>query len=421
MRWCQREDQHRPRLDRPRSSPGQNGRRRPRPLLHDDLPVRPHQPDRHAPGQRNGTLRRVWREDQPWAVCVRAGAPAGRLWGPTVKVLVWARGVDTGGQGWRIGQGFAKHAPDWQVDVPPGSANPLGYPERPMTPRERFGLVPRLYAQADVVHLRTNLDGWRKEDNGACKPIVLHHHGSLFREAHGSIAKGARAIGAVQIVSTLDLTLHEPDVEWLPSPYPMAELAALRDPRDGPVRIAHFPTSAKVKSTHAFLAATQRLAERYPIEVLTNVVRGHVRHIPVDEGGWAEVMARKATADIYFDQVQLGYGNNAVEAWGMGIPVVAGVVDPAVRALMVERFGRLPFVEATEDTIEVTLERLIQSRAMRDEYGNQGRDHALRFHDDAKVVAQLQGIYASAKPTIHQVLPRPSPAWLLHRQARKAA
>lgn len=322
-----------------------------------------------------------------------------------MKILVYATGQDTGGQGYRIGQGFARHAPDWQIDVLNNAPSVLAYPEHnPGPPGHRRFRARALYEAADVVHLRNNLDGWRQLDRGQHKPIVLHHHGSLFRTSHGAIARGARTIGAVQIASTIDLSLLEPDVEWLPAPYDLSGLAACRAPGSGErIRIAHYPTSAKVKSTAAFLAATERLAERYPIEVLTNVERGRVRHMP-----WADVLAQKGTADIYFDQVQLGYGNNAIEAWGMGVPVVAGVADPTVRAAMTERFGTLPFYEASEATIEWALQRLIESPAMRDEYAQMGLAHVQRYHDDAKVVARLQRIYGSAQPTRAVPLPRVS-------------
>jgi hypothetical protein len=335
-----------------------------------------------------------------------------------MRVLLWATGADTGGQGYRIGKAFAEHAPDWRVDVHNNARHPLGYPEQqPLLPGKRLEAIRRLYPLADVVHLRNTLDGWRQLDRGACKPTVLHHHGSLFRTGHGPIAAQARVIGAVQIASTLDLALLEPDVEWLPAPYDLADLAAMRTLIDhGTIRIAHFPTSAKVKSTDAFMAVTASLAQRYPIEVISNVVRGKVRHMP-----WSEVLALKATADIYFDQLGLGYGNNAIEAWGMGIPVVAGTTDPKVREAMLARFGRLPFLEATEATLEATLERLIVSRAMREEYAAIGQEHVARFHDDAVVVAHLQGIYSAAPATRPVPLRRLSPWYEARLAARRAA
>jgi hypothetical protein len=328
-----------------------------------------------------------------------------------VNVLVVATGVDTGGQGDRIERAFANE-PGWTVTARSHHRHPFGYPSshRYLSLRDRTVEMKRLYDEADVVHLRNYLLGWQRG-----KPTVLHHHGTEFRTRHGVIARNAEAIGALQIASTLDLTLLEPGVEWVPSPYDVAELRAMKQPHDGPLRIAHFPTSAKVKSTDAFLAATARLAERHPIEVVTNVVRGRVRHMP-----WSEVMRQKATADIYFDQVTLGYGNNAIEAWGMGIPVVAGVADQAVREVMLDRFGHMPFVEATEQTIEQELERLITSPAMRAEYAELGTAHVQRFHDGAKVVPILKAIYSAAPPTNDVTLPRSAPAWLVKRQSERA-
>jgi hypothetical protein len=331
-----------------------------------------------------------------------------------VKVFIYASGQDTGGQGHRIEDAFRRYT-DWQVDAMSSAPSSLGYPETSVVHGAMRTVAARqLYAGADVVHLRNTLKPWEQFDRGMAKPIVLHFHGTQFREGHGGLSRQAQAVGAVQIVSTLDLALLEPDLTWLPSPYDLADLAAQKQPRTERIRIAHFPTSARVKSTDAFLAAAGRLAARYPIDIVTNVHQGRIRHMQ-----WSEVMAQKATADIYFDQVILGYGNNAIEAWGMGIPVVAGAEDPAVRALMVERFGRLPFVEATEQTIEQALERLIQSEQMRAEYSAIGLAHVQRFHDDRVVVAQLQDIYAAAPPSRIVVLPHASPGWVARKEAAR--
>jgi len=323
-----------------------------------------------------------------------------------MRVLILSP-VDTGGQGYRIAKGFQRTT-DWTVDAVNSAHGSLYYPEQyPLRPTERMALARKLYAQADVIHLRNNFSMRKAFDSGDQKPTILHHHGTHFRANHAGVSGQARAIGAVQVASTLDLTLLERDVEWVPSPYDLTELAMqglMRKPSDR-IRIAHFPTSAKVKSTARFMAAVERLGERYPIEVITNVVRGKVRQMH-----WADVMAAKAQADIYFDQVILGYGNNAIEAWGMCIPVVAGVQDPKVRALMVERFGTLPFMEANEGTIEEALEALITSHEARAEYRAKGTAHVETFHDDATVVAQLSDIYRNAPPT-RKLEPYASPGW----------
>lgn len=151
------------------------------------------------------------------------------------------------------------------------------------------------------------------------------------------------------------------------------------------VRIAHAPTNREVKGTQAFLDAIERLqAEGLPVEM--DLIEGV---------SWAECLTRKAQADIYYDQVQLGYGNNAIEAWGMGIPVVAGA-QPATLAEMERRFGSLPFYNATEQDIYDALKALVLSKDLRAEYSEKGLDHVRRFHDERVVVEQLKRLYRKA-------------------------
>jgi glycosyltransferase involved in cell wall biosynthesis len=150
------------------------------------------------------------------------------------------------------------------------------------------------------------------------------------------------------------------------------------------MRIAHAPTDRGIKSTAAFLEATDQLK-----------AEGHAIEVDLIEGvTWAECLARKAKADVYFDQVKLGYGNNAIEAWGMGIPVIAGGAPPTLEE-MERRFGNLPFYNATEDTLYAAL-RAMLDEGIRDEYAQRGQQHVERFHDERLVVEQLKDIYRRA-------------------------
>lgn len=159
-------------------------------------------------------------------------------------------------------------------------------------------------------------------------------------------------------------------------------MAAL--PGEDAVRIAHAPTDRGIKSTAAFLEATEQLkAEGHPIEV--DLIEG----VP-----WRECLARKAKADVYFDQVKLGYGNNAIEAWGMGIPVIAGAA-PATQEEMVRRFGDLPFYNATESTLYDAL-RAMLNPSIRELYAHRGLMHVRKYHDERVVVEQLKDVYRRA-------------------------
>jgi glycosyltransferase involved in cell wall biosynthesis len=307
-------------------------------------------------------------------------------------------GADTAGQGIRIKQAFDRHT-DWSVRSMVSTETYLRYPiDLPY--RER--LARELYDAADVVHLHNTLEAHKRFDNGQGKPTVLHHHGSAFRWHHERLAPQARAVGAVQICSTADLTIYDPDVTWLPAPYNADELAQIRadNYRESDViRIAHAPTNRKVKNTALVIEAVERLAEKYPVELVL-----------IENTSWAKCLKAKATADIFVDQLLLGYGCNAIEAWGMGIPVVAGVnPDPVVpftpdeakrtRAAMKSLWGSLPFYSATPQNLEKRLERLVQSADLRAEWSEKGKAHFDRFHDEREVVKRLQAIYRSAPAT----------------------
>jgi hypothetical protein len=305
------------------------------------------------------------------------------------SVLILAMGQDTAGQGIRIKQGFDRYRPGWTVRSVHSTPTYIRYPSDMAFDRRR---VRELYDAADVVHLRNNLAGYEAFDQGRGKPVVVHHHGSLFRARHRAIAASCRRVGAIQLVSTVDLLTHEPDTRWLPAPYELSELAKIaadaRRPDDGKIRIAHAPTDRAIKGTDHFLAAVERIAQRYPVEAVL-----------IERKPWRECLRLKATADIYYDQMILGYGCNTIEAWGLGLPVVAGAESPVVRARMVKEWGRFPFVSATPRTLEARLTELVRSVELRREWAAIGLEHAQRFHAAEKVVDVLADVYASAPRT----------------------
>jgi glycosyltransferase involved in cell wall biosynthesis len=152
-----------------------------------------------------------------------------------------------------------------------------------------------------------------------------------------------------------------------------------------PILIAHAPTNRSVKSTKELLAAIQRLQDD-GFEVELDLI---------ERRSWKECLERKAKADIYFDQIGLGYGCNALEAWAMGIPVVAGGADATLDE-MERRFGFLPFYHATEETIYDALRELIEDPELRERYGRIGYEYVKQWHDAPIVAEQLKAIYSRA-------------------------
>lgn len=308
-----------------------------------------------------------------------------------IKVVLYTGAFDTGGQGWRIKQAFDRYQPGFEVHSIHADETYFHYPH---DVRYEAG-ADKSYAlteAADVLHFRNGLEGLKRlRASGRPVGLLLHHHGTRFRDEHATIAASARERRALQVASTIDLTLLEPDVGWLPAPFDLDELATHRVlTNGGQVRVAHAPTNRLVKSTAAVLAAITRVNETYgqsSVQVTLDLM---------ERKTYADVLERKGKADILVDQLRLGYGNNAIEAWGMGIPVIAGVADPNVRAAMIETWGELPFYEANEINLARRIAELTYDHDLRFHWGQVGRRHVQRFHNEKEVSDLLAKYYRAA-------------------------
>lgn len=319
---------------------------------------------------------------------VKGGASAP----PSRRVLNIAAGIDTGGQMVGMQRAFDRYSGTWRMSSLATTKHRYDYPAHIAPPPSRravWDLMEQLWTGADVVHVHRNLLWFADFDRKARRPIVLNHHGTAFRTAPDEALRLARYIGAVSVASTIDLLNYAPDVEWLPAPMDIEMLAAVRKankPRpSNVVRIAHAPSDRRIKSTIAVENAVRVLSKNYRIEF------DLIEDVP-----WAECLARKAKADIVVDQLSLGYGCNAIEAWGMGIPVVAGTTHPATRERMVDMLGELPFFEASEQNLVKRMEELIADKSLRTEWGRRGLAYARRWHGLKAVTPRMEALYERA-------------------------
>lgn len=306
-----------------------------------------------------------------------------------MKVLHLCPGADTGGQSARITAAFRKHAPGWEMRYMAVSQTYLKYPQETPWDVEK---ARELYRWADVVHHHNRLTLYGAFDEGQRKPTILHHHGSRLRENPAAMSREGASIGATQMVSTIDLLDDCPGSTWLPAPFDFDDLQERyggRTRRYPPVRVAHAPTNRRVKSTGLILKAAERVSRRQQL------VFDLIEDVP-----WKVCLSRKSLSHLFIDQLKLGYGNNAIEAWVFGIPVIAGLEEPADRErFLAELDGQIPFYEASETNIETAIEAMVASPELRAEWGAKGLAHAEKYHSDRAVVERLKGIYESAGKT----------------------
>lgn len=302
-----------------------------------------------------------------------------------MRVFSLTTGADTAG----IGAGLAKafRRSDVELRSMVATVNYIGYPIDLRYNRRR---LERFYDRADVVMLHNTLHAHDWYDAGQGKPTVLMHHGRTPLETFQAISRQATNIGAVQIGSTIDLSVFGP-VEWAPPPVDIPAMREIRSraTRGTKLRIGHAPTNRDIKGTSVFLDAMDRLSKRYDVEPVL-----------IEQMSWRDCLRIKATLDVLFDQPILGYGSNAIEAWAMGIPVMAGVSDQTVRAAMLDRWSRLPFIETSTATLEDDLERVIVDADLRAEYARLGSAHVSRWHSESVVVERMERIFGSAHKTM---------------------
>ena len=268
--------------------------------------------------------------------------------------------------------------------------------------------IARLVNDADVLHLNNSwrpADYWRKHPSTRSRfvrkpPMLLHHHGSLFRSNPEKMLAMAKTRKMQQCVSTIDLQRPAPDLlPWLPTAYNIDEIVAFgqrhaRKP-DGKVRIVHCPTNRKLKHTELLIRACDELqAEGSNLELV--IVEGKT---------WRESLLAKAGADIVYDQLAFGYGCNSVEAWSLGKPVIAGA-DEWTLDRMAHLWPAIPFEEATEKTLKDVVRRMVKSEALREDAAERGHAHVRRYHDELPALERLAELYRDAinfrkKPRVH--------------------
>lgn len=326
-----------------------------------------------------------------------------------MRILNLSLGQDTGGQQMRLARAWRRFRPDDEYTSV--TSTPTFYEIENRLNAVRSKLTREWWPEADVIHLNNDLNfvqrirHWDRRVN-LNKPMVIHHHGTMFRTRPDYHLEALHQWKATAVMSTVDLYAIAPaETIWLPQAYELAELqgyrtvAMLKEPdRDWQnpetLRVAHAPTNRPIKSTEALIEAVNRL-KGVGVKIELDIIEGVKNRACLE---------RKARADIFVDQLLLGYGCNAIEAWGMGIPVIAGVqpqkclevirqsIPENTPEIMLDLWGQYPFLRTDEVNLFHALALMLKPE-VRAQYSATGMEHFLRFHEASKVVEQLRGIY----------------------------
>lgn len=243
------------------------------------------------------------------------------------------------------------------------------------------------YRWADVVIIHNDPQIFGTFANGPRKPeLIVYHHGSRFRNKPDRKWAQAEAIGARQIFSTVDLLEVVPPgkpATWHGQIVDMAKMAtvepALPPAEGGRLRVSHAPTNLAIKGTLPIKRAMREVAADFLI---------------IQNKKWDACLGLKASSDVFVDQLFLGYGNNAIEAWALGLPVIAGASDPVLARMRKEYRGPVPFFQTGVKTVGEDIRRLLGSPELRKEWADRGLRHVRKFHAPEAWVKRARRIYA---------------------------
>ncbi len=155
-----------------------------------------------------------------------------------------------------------------------------------------------------------------------------------------------------------------------------------------PLRIGHAPSDRGVKGTDLFVSSLERLrGEGYAFDL--DLIEGISQQ---------EVLERIAKVDVVLDQLHAGwYGGVAVEAMALGKPVVVYIRGDDLRFIPDQMRADLPFIQATPDSVEVVLRRLLtMSRQELLELAVSSRAYVERWHNPATIAREILQDYRSA-------------------------
>jgi hypothetical protein len=140
-----------------------------------------------------------------------------------MMALLLTSGPDIGGQGIRMVEAFHDD-PEWEVR---SMAQQMQYMAYGVDLPYRKALAAEMYQKADVIHVRLRFDIYDQlAAKFGPKPVVIHHHGSLYRADPARHIREAKKRNAIVLVSTLDLWLLYPEESvWLPSPFDVDALS----------------------------------------------------------------------------------------------------------------------------------------------------------------------------------------------------
>lgn len=241
----------------------------------------------------------------------------------------------------------------------------------------------RLVKNADLLHFNeyNDLPEIFGIKPGDCreKKIIFHGHGGVFRKFHVRIERSYRERFPQMkvITSTPDLLEgRESEATWFPSIVPIEQWRRqYRKQRNNPPIIYYSPTKEPRRwmwDWETLCKVTTALrAEGFKVEIQRERRITHQQNL-----------ALKAKADIYFDELKIGYGINAIEAAAFELCVIHGESGYWKEYMRLNNI-QCPFIGVTshsEEELKIALRRLLVDQKYRETLGRKSYQYVKATH-----------------------------------------
>ncbi len=295
-----------------------------------------------------------------------------------MKILV-AGVSDNGGASWWASQAINRYT-EHEARGMRIYDSYIEYPSDILAPSK--GEIIKWCQWADVIHVRDTAKFipavYRKS-----KPIVLTMTGK--RNSLKVMLRLCRKNRWVMGVSTYDLTVFLPKgaVEWTPNS--RESLSRNWHPVKGQFRVVHAPTSRICKGTETVIRAFKGFNDYVTLDL-------------IEKATYAECLRRKQLCRCLIDQFTYGYGNNAIEAWALGMPVISGSMRGGYAEAVEAMAGFVPYIRIGEsvDEIRDVILRIYQGGSLYQEAIDRGREYFMKYHHMSVVGKRLIEVYEQA-------------------------
>jgi hypothetical protein len=148
---------------------------------------------------------------------------------------------------------------------------------------------------------------------------------------------------------------------------------SMNDGKNRPVIVVHAPNHRFIKGTDYLIQSIDELkSEGLQVELILIEKKQNTEV--------KKILEEKA--DIFFDQLILGYAMSAIEAFSVGLPVITNLEnDDYVKVF--RRYSYLnecPAMSASHETLTDVLRILVTNPGLRKELGEAGRKYAEKYH-----------------------------------------